>query len=432
MPIKEPSRTKLRNAEIAAKSAALPKIPKELLDQIVAEGPMTGEQINATTLALKKALIERALGGELSHHLGYAPGATRPEGATGNQRNGISAKTVRTDGGPLRIEVPRDREGSFEPLLIGKHERRFTGFDDKIIAMYARGMTMREIQGFLAEQYGTEVSAEFISSVTDAVMAEVTAWQSRPLEPMYPVVFFDALRVKIREDAVVRNKAIYLALGVLPDGTRDILGLWIEGTEGAKFWMKVFNDLKTRGVADILIAVTDGLKGMPEALAAVFPATTLQTCIVHLIRNSLDYASWKDRKLLAAAIKPIYTAASAEAAQAELDAFEQGPWGHKFPTVVAAWRRAWDRVIPFFAFPPAVRRVIYTTNAIESINAQLRKIIKSRGHFPSDDAATKLIWLALRNITADWGRAAHHWKEAMNQFAILYEERFTRAAQPMG
>ena len=339
---------------------------------------------------------------------------------------------MRTDGGPLRIEVPRDREGSFEPLLIGKHERRFTGFDDKIIAMYARGMTMREIQGFLAEQYGTEVSAEFISSVTDAVMAEVTAWQSRPLEPMYPVVFFDALRVKIREDAVVRNKAIYLALGVLPDGTRDILGLWIEGTEGAKFWMKVFNDLKTRGVADILIAVTDGLKGMPEALAAVFPATTLQTCIVHLIRNSLDYASWKDRKLLAAAIKPIYTAASAEAAQAELDAFEQGPWGHKFPTVVAAWRRAWDRVIPFFAFPPAVRRVIYTTNAIESINAQLRKIIKSRGHFPSDDAATKLIWLALRNITADWGRAAHHWKEAMNQFAILYEERFTRAAQPMG
>jgi len=432
MPSKEPSRTKLRNAEIAAKSAALPKIPKELLDQIVAEGPMTGEQINATTLALKKALIERALGGELSHHLGYAPGATRREGATGNQRNGISAKTVRTDGGPLRIEVPRDREGSFEPLLIGKHERRFTGFDDKIIAMYARGMTMREIQGFLAEQYGTEVSAEFISSVTDAVMAEVTAWQSRPLEPMYPVVFFDALRVKIREDAVVRNKAIYLALGVLPDGTRDILGLWIEGTEGAKFWMKVFNDLKTRGVADILIAVTDGLKGMPEALAAVFPATTLQTCIVHLIRNSLDYASWKDRKLLAAAIKPIYTAASAEAAQAELDAFEQGPWGHKFPTVVAAWRRAWDRVIPFFAFPPAVRRVIYTTNAIESINAQLRKIIKSRGHFPSDDAATKLIWLALRNITADWGRAAHNWKEAMNQFAILYEERFTRAAQPMG
>ena len=418
------SKTKLKNAAIAARSAALPSIPKELIDQFVT-GPMSGEAVNAASMAFKKALIERALGAELGHHLGYPSGADKPD-ATTNQRNGRSGKTVITEDGPLRIEVPRDRDGSFEPLLIPKHERRFTGFDDKIIAMYARGMTVREVRGFLADQYGVDVSPEFISSVTDAVMAEVGAWQARPLEPMYPVVFFDALRVKIREDAVVRNKAIYLALGVLPDGTRDILGLWIEGTEGAKFWMKVFNDLKTRGVGDILIAVTDGLKGMPEALGAVYPATTLQTCIVHLIRNSLDYASWKDRKLLAAAIKPVYTAPSAEAAQAQLDAFEQGPWGQKFPTVVAAWRRAWDRVIPFFAFPPEVRRVIYTTNAIESINARLRKIIKTRGHFPSDDAATKLIWLALRNITADWGRAAHNWKEAMNQFAILYADRFTK------
>jgi transposase-like protein len=378
-------------------------------------------------MAFKKALIERAMGAELGHHLGYPAGTAKPD-AVANQRNGRSAKTVLTGEGPLRIEVPRDRDGSFEPLLIPKHERRFTGFDDHIIALYARGMTMREIQGFLLESYGTEVSAEFISSVTEAVMAEVTAWQARPLEPMYPVVFFDALRVKIKEDAVVRNKAIYLALGVLPDGSRDILGLWIEGTEGAKFWMKVFNDLKTRGVNDILIAVTDGLKGMPEALGAVFPATTLQTCIVHLIRNSLDYASWKDRKLLAVAIRPIYTAANAEAALAELDAFEQGTWGQKFPTVVAAWRRAWSHVMPFFAFPPQIRRVIYTTNAIESVNARLRKIIKTRGHFPSDDAAAKLIWLALRNITAEWGRAAHNWKEAMNQFAILYEDRFTKVA----
>jgi putative transposase len=407
---------------------ALPSIPKDLIEQLTGGSkPMTAEQINATTMALKKALIERALGAELSHHLGYPPGASKPEEA-GNQRNGKSAKTVLTEDGPLRIEVPRDRAGSFEPILIPKHERRFTGFDDKIVAMYARGMTVREIQGFLAEQYGCEVSPEFISSVTDAVMTEVSAWQSRPLEPMYPVVFFDALRVKIREDAVVRNKAIYLALGVLPDGTRDILGLWIENTEGAKFWMKVFNDLKTRGVADILIAVTDGLKGIPEALSAVFPATTLQTCIVHLIRNSLDFASWKNRKALATALKPVYTAASAEAAQAELEAFEASPWGQKFPTVVATWRRAWDRVIPFFAFSPAVRRVIYTTNAIESIHSRLRKIIKTRGHFPNDDAATKLIWLALRNITADWGRAAKEWKEAMNQFAIAYGERFTRPA----
>lgn len=406
-------------------AAVLPTIPKELLDQFVS-GPMSAEAVNAASMAFKKALIERALGAELSHHLGYPPGAEKPSEVS-NHRNGVTKKTVLTEDGPLRIDIPRDREGRFEPILIPKHERRFTGFDDKIVAMYARGMTIREIQGFLIEQYGTEVSPEFISSVTDAVMAEVTAWQSRPLESMYPVVFFDALRVKIREDAVVRNKAIYLALGVLPDGTRDILGLWIENTEGAKFWMKVFNDLKTRGVADILIAVTDGLKGMPEALAAVFPATTLQTCLVHLIRNSLDYASWKERKALAAAIKPIYTAPSAEAAQAELDAFAQGPWGEKFPTVTAAWRRAWDRVIPFFAFPSPIRRVIYTTNAIESINARLRKIIKTRGHFPSDDAATKLIWLALRNITADWGRAAKDWKEAMNQFAILYAERFESA-----
>ena len=412
------SKTKMKNAAIAAKTAALPKIPKELIEQFV-KGPMTAESVNAASMAFKKALIERALGAELGHHLGQAD-------EPGNHRNGVSAKTVVTDEGPVRIDVPRDRQGSFEPLLIAKHERRFTGFDDKIVAMYARGMTMREIQAFLQEQYGVEVSPELISTVTDAVMSEVTAWQARPLEPMYPVVFFDALRVKIREDAVVRNKAIYLALGVLPDGTRDILGLWIENTEGAKFWMKVFNDLKTRGVADILIAVTDGLKGMPEALGTVFPQTTLQTCIVHLIRNSLDFASWKDRKALAAAIKPIYTAPSAEAAQAELAAFEQGDWGQKFPTVVAAWRRAWDRVIPFFAFPSAVRRVIYTTNAIESVNARLRKIIKTRGHFPSDDAANKLIWLALGNITADWSRASRDWKDAMNQFAILYAERFTR------
>jgi transposase-like protein len=412
-----PSKTKLKNAAIAARSAALPKIPAQLLDQLV-QGPMTAESIQDVTTALKKALIERALGGELSHHLGYPPGGDKPAEA-GNHRNGSTGKTVLTEDGPLRIEVPRDRQGSFEPLLIPKHERRFTGFDDKIVAMYARGMTVREIQAFLAEQYATEVSPEFISSVTDAVMGEVTAWQARPLEAMYPVVFFDALRVKIREEAVVRNKAIYLALGVLPDGSRDILGLWIENTEGAKFWMKVFNDLKTRGVADILIAVTDGLKGIPQALGAVFPATTLQTCIVHLIRNSLDYASWKDRKALAAALKPVYTAVNADSAAQALDEFEAGPWGQRFPNIVATWRRAWDRVIPFFAFPPAVRKLIYTTNAIESLHSQLRKIIKTRGHFPNDDAATKLIWLALRNISANHGRSVREWREAMNQFAIL-------------
>jgi transposase-like protein len=414
-----------RAKKVSRDVAKLPSVPKELVAHFLT-GPMTGEAIETAGVAFKKALIEAALAAELDHHLGYASGADRPENAT-NQRNGSTSKTVLTGDGQVRIETPRDRDGSFEPLLVPKHARRFTGFDDKIVALYARGLTVREIQGFLLETYGTEVSPDLISTVTDGVLAELTAWQNRPLEPVYAVVFFDALRVKIRDEGVVRNKAVYLALGVQRDGTRDILGIWIENTEGAKFWMKVFNDLKTRGVNDILIAVTDGLKGIPEALGAVFPATTLQTCIVHLIRNSLDFAGWKDRKPLAAALRPIYAAASAEAAEAALDAFEAGEWGRKFPTVVSAWRPAWDRVIPFFAFPPAIRRVIYTTNAIESVNGQLRKIIKTRGHFPTDDAANKLIWLALRNITADWSRAAHNWKEAMNQFAVLYAERFSPA-----
>ena len=253
-----------------------------------------------------------------------------------------------------------------------------------------------------------------------------------PLDPVYPVVFFDALRVKIRDEGIVKNKAVYVALALNPDGEKEVLGLWIEQTEGAKFWLKVINDLKTRGVNDILIAVVDGLKGFPEAIASVYPQTVVQTCIVHLIRNSLDYAGWKDRKLVAQALRPIYTAVSEQAARDELQAFAQGPWGIKYPTIVQSWTRAWEHVTPFFVFPPDIRRVIYTTNAIESINAQLRKIIKTRGHFPSDDAASKLIWLALRNITADWGRAAHNWKEAMNQFAILYEERFTRVPASLG
>lgn len=399
-------------------------VPAEVLDQFVQQGPLTPEEVEAAVRRFKKAVIERALGAELTHHLGYPPGGTKPA-ATTNHRNGTSDKTVLTDDGPLPLEIPRDRDGSFEPRLIGKHERRFTGFDDKILALYARGLTVREIQAYLAEMYATEVSPALISTVTDAVAEEVTAWQSRPLEPMYPVVFFDALRVKVRDEATVRSKAVYLALAVRADGTREILGLWIEQTEGAKFWLRVFSDLKTRGCQDILIAVTDGLKGMGEALEAVFPATTLQTCIVHLLRHSLDYANWKERKPLAAALRPIYTAASAEAAAAALDAFERGPWGTRFPMVVAAWRRAWTRVIPFFAFPPEIRRVLYTTNALESVNARLRKILKTRGHFPHDDAAIKLIWLALRNITASWVRAATHWKAAMIQFAIRYDDRFT-------
>jgi transposase-like protein len=415
-----------RNRKSLTPDAPLAPVPSEILDQFVHQGPISHEELDAAVRRFKKAIIERALGGELTHHLGYPSGGTKPDDTT-NHRNGTGGKTVLTDDGPLAIEVPRDREGTVAPRFIAKHERRFTGFDDKVVALYARGMTVREIQGFLAEMYAVEVSPDLISTVTDAVVAEVTAWQSRPLERMYPVVFFDALRVKIRDEATVRSKAVYLALAVLPDGTRDILGLWIEQTEGAKFWMKVFTDLKTRGCQDILIAVTDGLKGMSEALAAVYPPTTLQTCIVHLIRHSLDFANWKERKLLAVALRPIYAAASADLAATALDAFERGPWGAKFPTVVASWRRAWEHVIPFFAFPPDVRRLIYTTNALESVHAQLRKIIKTRGHFPNDDAATKLIWLALRNITAKWERSTYYWKPAMNQFAILYPDRFPTA-----
>ena len=401
-------------------------VPADVLDQFVRDGPLTAAEVESASQRFKKALIERALGAELSHHLGYPAGAPKPE-ATSNHRNGTSEKRVLTDDGPLPIAVPRDRHGTFEPQLIGKHERRFTGFDDKIIALYARGLTVREIQGFLAEMYAVDVSPNLISSVTDAVVAEVTAWQARPLERLYPVIFFDALRVKIRDEAVVRSKAVYLALGILTDGSREILGLWIEQTEGAKFWMKVFNDLKTRGCDDILIAVTDGLSGMPEALEAVYPATTLQTCVVHLIRRSLEYASWKDRKPLAAALRPIYTAPSAEIALGRLDDLAASPLGQKFPAVVAAWRRAWPLVTPFFAFPPEVRRVIYTTNALESVNARLRKIIKTRGHFPTDEAATKLLWLALRNITASWASVVFHWRAAMMQFAVLYGDRFTAA-----
>jgi putative transposase len=400
------------------------QVPEELLDQLV-KGPMSQEELESMFRSLKKAVIERAMGAEMSDHLGYRQGESKPEGQT-NQRNGASSKTVLTDEGPVRIDVPRDRHGSFDPLLIPKHERRFTGFDQKIIAMYARGMTVREIQGYLAEMYATEVSAEFISKVTEEVAEEVAAWQNRPLEPMYPVVFFDALRVKIRDEGVVRNKAVYLALGVLPDGRRDVLGIWIEQSEGAKFWLKVFNELASRGVKDILIAVVDGLKGLAEAIEIAFPRTTVQTCIVHLIRNSLEYASWKHRKAVARALRPIYSAATAEAALQELDDFERGEWGEKYPTIAQSWRRAWQHVVPFFAFPPLVRKVVYTTNVIESLHMQLRKIIKNRGHFPSDEAATKLLWLALRNIMGKRLKSTREWVAAMNQFAVLYGDRFTR------
>lgn len=396
-----------------------------ILDQLLA-GCQKPEDLLAPGGAfnrLRKRLIERLLNAELDDHLGYTKGQ-KPVADDGNHRNGFSAKTVLGEEGPVELAIPRDRQGTFEPQLIRKGQRRFDGFDQKIIAMYARGMTVREIQGFLLEQYGVEVSPDFISLATESVQEEVTTWQNRPLETLYPIVVFDALRVKIREGGTVQNRAVHLALGIGPDGLKEILGLWIESNEGAKFWLQVMTELKNRGVQDILIAVVDGLKGFPEAINAVFPKTEVQTCIVHLVRHSLSYVNWQERKLVAADLRLIYQAATAEQAQQQLETFAEGKWGRKYPTIVASWRRAWEQVIPFFAYPLEVRRVIYTTNALESVNMQLRKIIKNRGHFPNDEAAAKLIYLALRNITAKWKMPPVFWKAAMNQFAIRYPDRF--------
>lgn len=399
-------------------------IPVELIDQLLAQVQNKDAEsiLGEAGLAgqLKKLLAERMLTAELNHHLAN-------ETESGNHRNGSSKKTVLAPGGEMRLDIPRDRLGSFEPKLVAKHQRRMPGFDDHVISMYARGMSVREIQAHLLELYGTDVSPDLISTITDEVLEEVSQWQQRPLEAMYPIVYFDALRLKIRDEGTVKNKAVYLALGVRADGRKEVLGLWIEQTEGAKFWLKVFNELKNRGLHDVLIAVVDGLRGFPEAIEAVYPQAQIQTCIVHLIRNSTTLASWKDRKELAAALKPIYHAANADAAATALGEFEAGPWGTKFPTVAAMWRRQWQQVIPFFAYPPEVRTIIYTTNAIESLHMRLRKIVKNRGHFPSDEAATKLLFLALRNIEKDWKMPQRTWKQAANQFAIMFGERFTNA-----
>ena len=408
-------------------------LPDELIDQLLSQiqGKDAESVLGESGLAgqLKKQLAERMLAAELTHHLNTeAAGSGEKPAKSGNHRNGASAKTVITPEGALPLNIPRDRLSTFEPQLVAKHQRRLPGFDGKVIAMYARGMTVREIQGHLLEIYGLEVSPQLISTITDEVMEEVAQWQARPLEALYPIVYFDALRVKIRDEGTVRNKAVYLALGLDATGHKHVLGLWIEQTEGAKFWLKVFTDLKQRGVNDILIAVVDGLRGFPEAIEAVFPQTQVQTCIVHLIRNSLNFVAWKDRKALATELKSIYQAANAEAGEAALTAFEQGSWGTKWPPIAQAWRRQWTHVIPFFAYPAAVRRIIYTTNAIESLHMCLRKILKNRGHFPSDEAATKLLYLALRNISKKWNMAPHPWKEAANQFAIIFGERFTASA----
>jgi len=395
-------------------------IEKDVLDQLLA-GRDPEELFSKDGLIdeLKKALSERILSAELDDHLE----TESTEGAV-NRRNGSSRKTVLTGTSKVTLAVPRDRAGTFDPKLIAKYQRRFPDFDDKIISMYARGMTVREIRGHLEELYGIDVSPDLISTITDAVLETVAEWQGRPLDACYPLIFFDAIRVKIRDEGFVRNKAVYIALGILPDGTKEILGIWIEQTEGAKFWLRVMNELKNRGIADILIAVVDGLKGFPEAINAAFPETVVQTCIVHLIRNSMGFASWKDRKLIAQALRGVYRAETAQAGLAALEAFEEGPWGRKYPAIAQSWRRHWNQVIPFFAFPEGVRRIIYTTNAIEALNSKLRRAVRTRGHFPGDDAAMKLLYLVLNHTADEWKRPPREWFEAKTQFAVIFGERF--------
>jgi putative transposase len=403
-------------------------IKDEVLDELLRgySGPddLLGE--DGLFKELKKRLLERALGAELSDHLGYEKGDPAGRGS-GNSRNGHSVKTVLSEDGAIEIAVPRDRNGTFEPQLVPKGQRRIDGFDERIISLYARGLSVREIQAHLEEMYGVEVSPDLVSRVTDAVLEDVREWQSRPLDAVYPVVFFDALRVKIRDEGLVRNKAVYIALAITGEGDKEVLGLWIEQTEGAKFWLKVMNELKTRGVQDVLIAVVDGLKGFPEAIGASFPQTIVQTCIVHLIRNSLAFVSWKDRKAVLPGLRAIYRADTAEAALVELEAFET-EWGRRYPAIGQSWRRASQHVVPLFAFPPAIRRMIYTTNAVESLHRSLRKIIKTRGSFPTDEAAVKLLFLAIRNAGVRWRRPVA-WTAALGQFAILFGDRFEASAR---
>ena len=398
-------------------------IRKELLDELLAEYA-NPEDLTGPEGLLKRltgALVERALQAEMTDHLGYEQGAQEGQGS-GNSRNGAGKKTLRTDQGEVTVEVPRDRNGTFEPKLVKKHQRSFKGFDDKILSMYARGMSVRDIQAHLAEIYGTEVSPDLISSVTNAVVEEVQAWQARPLDAVWPIVFLDALVIKVRDQGVVQNKSAYIALGMGVDGHKEVLGIWLESTEGAKFWLKVISELKNRGVQDILIACCDGLKGFPQAIEAVFPKTVVQTCIVHMIRNSMRFVGWVQRKAVCAELRNVYSAPTEQAGLAELDAFE-AKYAQRYPAIASSWRSNWERVRPFFDFPADLRRLIYTTNAIESLNFQLRKVTKAKGHFPNDEAATKLLYLALRNAEKKWTMVPRFWNSALNQLVIYFPGR---------
>lgn len=398
-------------------------VEPDLIDRLLADyqkpEDLLGE--NGILKQLTKAIVERALQAELAIHLGHDKHEAVVNDS-GNTRNGSSAKTLKSDFGALPIDIPRDRDGSFEPQLVAKHQTRWTGFDDKILSLYARGMTVREIQSHLEEMYGAEVSPTLISSVTDAVMDEVKAWQARPLDALYPIVYLDCIHAKVRDSGAVRVKAVYLALGVNLNGDKELLGLWVAQTEGAKFWLQVTTELKNRGVQDIFIACVDGLKGFPEAIEAVFPKTAVQLCIVHMVRYSLNFVSWKLRKAVAADLRTIYTAATIEEAEMRLMEFA-AKWSVGYPAIVQSWQRNWARIVPFFDYPAEIRKVIYTTNAIESVNMSLRKVTKNRGSFPNDDALIKLYYLALRNISKKWTMPIQNWKAALNRFTIMFDER---------
>ena len=399
------------------------KIPSELIDELL-KGYKDPEEITGSDGLLKqltKAILERALESELTHELGYSKHSRSGVGS-GNSRNGSSSKTLKTDHGDMDISIPRDRNSAFAPQIVKKGQRRFTGFDDKILSMYARGMTTRDIQGHLEEIYGVEVSPDLISSVTNDIIVDMKEWQNRSLDVVYPIVFFDAIRMKIRDDGRVHNKACYLAIGVDLDGQKDVLGIWIEKNEGAKFWLSVFTELKNRGMHDVLIACVDGLKGLPEAIESVYPDAEVQLCIVHMVRNSLKFVSYKDRKKIASDLKEVYRASTVDQAEAALTDFAL-KWDNRYPMISKSWRSNWDHIVPFFAFPEDIRKAIYTTNAIESLNNSLRKVTRSRNSFPSDEAAIKLLYMALRNIMKKWTMPIRDWGLAINQFSIHFEGR---------
>ncbi len=400
-------------------------IRDELLDELLRDYKNPEDIIgeNGILKQLTKRLLERAMSSEMTSHLGYEKNKKVPP-SSDNCRNGNTTKKIQSDYGELEIVSPRDRNSTFEPQIVKKHQRRFTGFDDKIISMYSRGMTVRDIQGHLKDIYGVEVSPDLISTVSAGVIEDVKEWQNRPLSRLYPIVYLDAVRIKIRDNGHVVNKAVYISVGVTLEGIKEVLGMWIADTEGAKFWAMVLTELKNRGVQDIFIACVDGLKGFTDAIEGIFPETEVQLCIVHMLRNSLKYVSWKDRKTIAGALKPIYSAPNAESAKAELEKFREN-WDGKFPTIGDMWERNWAGIIPFLAYPDYIRRAIYTTNAIESLHHSLRKITKNRGAFPNDESALRLLYLGLENASKKWTMPIRQWKQALNQFAVLFAGRFT-------